>query len=67
LARRDVAGRPLFLQPPKIQAPEMARPGGLYATLSCARRKHLIRFFIENLSLFRDQLPSDHGASLINA
>ena len=42
----------------------MAQPGGLHLPLSCARRKHLIRFFIENLSLFRDQLPSDHGASL---
>jgi hypothetical protein len=28
---------------------------------------HLIRFLFGNLSLFRYQLPSDHGASLINA
>jgi hypothetical protein len=41
--------------------------GGLRGTFPCVRRTHLIRFFIENLSLFRDQLPSDHGASLINA
>ncbi|WP_276487015.1 hypothetical protein [Ectopseudomonas mendocina] len=28
---------------------------------------HLIRFLFGNLSLFRYQSPSDHGASLINA
>lgn len=32
-----------------------------------ADRSYLIRFFIENLSLFCKQLPLDHGASLINA
>lgn len=42
----------------------MAQPGGLHLPLSCARRKHLIRFFIENLSLFCKQPHSDHAASL---
>jgi hypothetical protein len=43
---------------------EMARPGGLRGTFPCVRRNHLIRFFIENLSLFCKQPHSDHGASL---
>ncbi len=45
----------------------MARLGGLSGALSGVPLKHLIRFFIENLSLFCEQSHSDHGASLINA
>jgi hypothetical protein len=45
----------------------MARFGGLSAVLAGVPLGHLIRFFIENLSLFCEQSHSDHGASLINA
>ena len=45
----------------------MAGLGGLSDVLPGVPNHHLIRFFIENLSLFCEQSHSDHGASLINA
>lgn len=45
----------------------MAGAGDLSDIFPYVQGGHLIRFFIENLSLFCDQLPPDHGASLINA
>ncbi|WP_192982178.1 hypothetical protein [Pseudomonas sp. EggHat1] len=67
LARRDVAGWSLHRSTLRLLAPEVTRFGGRSAVLPGAPLDHLIRFFIENLSLFCEQFHSDHGASLINA